>query len=237
MRISRSARLALAAATAGAGLALAAPAQAETQFILRVYNAGEENGMTYADGSKADPLLSWGVYAVHEGASPIFAPGQPAGGEGLEDLAEDGNPFPLEKSLAADPAAKVSGVLRARPVDGEATIHPGMLFRVLFDANPGDRLSLAVMLEQSNDLFYAPPPEGIALFENGQPISGDLTDRVQFWDAGTEVNQPPGTGPDNGINQDRTNQGPDENGVVRLVDDEYTCPAIADVLRVTIEPR
>ena len=56
---------------------------------------------------------------------------------------------------------------------------------------PGDRLSLTTMMGQSNDWFYAPVESGIPLFENGNPISGDITSQIILWDAGTEVNQEP----------------------------------------------
>ncbi|MBL26400.1 MAG: hypothetical protein CMM50_02450 [Rhodospirillaceae bacterium] len=209
-----------------------------TEFILRIYNAGTENGMTYADGTKESAALSWGVWALHEGPSPLFAPGQPAGREGLENLAEDGNPFIFDKSLPRRSDVKAYGVLKARPVDGLATIFPGMLFRALVDAEPGDRLSFAVMFEQTNDAFYAFGPEGVALFDDaGQPVSADLTGQVMLWDAGTEMNQPLGNGVDNGVNQSGPNVGPDENGVVHAAEGDAAYPPVASVIRVTIEPR
>ncbi|KKL45544.1 hypothetical protein LCGC14_2354640, partial [marine sediment metagenome] len=58
------------------------------------------------------------------------------------------------------------------------------------------------MLAATNDVFFAPKDEGIALFdENGNPISGDITDQVYLWDAGTEVNEEPAIGPNTVTNQ------------------------------------
>jgi len=41
-----------------------------------------------------------------------------------------------------------------------------------------------------------PAGSGIELFKNGTPISGDITSQIILRDAGTEVNQEPGIGPD-----------------------------------------
>ena len=61
------------------------------------------------------------------------------------------------------------------------------------------KLSFATKFVQSNDLFYAPDGEGIAVWGDDGPITGDITDQIMLWDAGTEVNQEPGTGADQPI--------------------------------------
>ena len=104
---------------------------------------------------------------------------------------------------------------------------------------PGDLLSLTTMMGQSNDWFYAPAESGIALFKNDKPISGDITAQIILWDAGTEVNQEPGIGPDQGPRQKAPNTGEAENGVVRNAKDvkygsDYT--KVSSVMRVTIKP-
>lgn len=72
---------------------------------------------------------------------------------------------------------------------------PGQTFMVT--ASPGDRLQFATMFVQSNDLFFAPRDGGIALFDTGgRAMHGKVTTRVALFDAGTEVNQPPGSGRD-----------------------------------------
>ena len=72
---------------------------------------------------------------------------------------------------------------------------------------------------------------------DGNPISGDVTAQILFWDAGTEVNQAPGIGPDTGINEQAFDQGETENGVVHLMDDGFTYPPIGEVIKVSIKPR
>jgi len=42
---------------------------------------------------------------------------------------------------------------------------PGGSYQFNFTANPGEKLSLATMFVQSNDLFYAPNGMGINLFD------------------------------------------------------------------------
>ncbi len=223
----------------GVTMALSATAAAaETEFLVRIWNAGEENSMTLEDGSKQTPLLSWGAFAVHKEPNALFTPGQPAGDTGLEQLAEDGAINQMVDWLAGRSDLVDSGEIKARPVNGQPAIYPGGLFRAKFKANPGDRFSFAVMLEQSNDGFYAPGPEGIDLFDaDGNPISGDVTEQILFWDAGTEVNQAPGLGPDTGINEQAFDQGETEGGVVHLMDDGYTYPPIDQIIKVSIRPR
>ena len=232
-----AAAAALVVALAGA----AAPAAAQTEFILRIHNVSAEDSWTLQDGSKTAPWLSWGAYAVGSGPNPIFTPGQPAPGNGLEDVAEDGVIDKMVDWLSGQRGLSASGKLTARPVEGHATIYPGGLTRAVFTARPGDRLFFAVMLEQSNDAFYGPGPEGIALFDaGGNPVSSDVTGQVMLWDAGTEVNQSPGLGPDTGVTEKQPNQGPTENGVVRLlseVNDGFDYPPVAAAIKVEVSPR
>jgi hypothetical protein len=96
------------------------------------------------------------------------------------------------------------------------------------------------MFGQSNDLFYAPKEEGIALFDaSGKPVAGDITSQILLWDAGTEVNEEPGLGPNQAPLQPAPNTGPAEHGVVRPISevkDGFHYPTVAEVLRVTITP-
>ena len=57
------------------------------------------------------------------------------------------------------------------------------------------------MFGQSNDLFYS-NDRPIALFDAaGKPVRGDMTPQLSLWDAGTEVNEEPGLGPNQGPRQ------------------------------------
>jgi hypothetical protein len=168
----------------------------------------------------------------------LFTSGQADRGDGLEALAEDGNPSALAASLSGQSGIESSGSFTTP--DGAAMagpITPGGSFTFNIEAMPGAKLSLATMFAQSNDLFYAPDEEGIALFDmGGSPISGDVTSQLMLWDAGTEVNQEPGVGLDQAPRQSASNTGADENGTVRPVNDGYTYPEVSDVIRVIITP-
>ena len=117
-----------------------------------------------------------------------------------------------------------------------APIGPGGAYEFKVSATPGAKLSFATMFVPSNDLFYAPDENGIALYSpDGSPISGDVTIQVMLWDAGTEENQEPGIGADQAPRQSGSDTGaPDSNSSLRLVDDGFTYPQVSDIIRVTI---
>jgi hypothetical protein len=177
-----------------------------------------------------------GVFAVHRGPSALFMAGMADAGEGLEALAEDGDPSGLAAALGSNADVSESGAFDT-PVGGSAPApaFPGEAYTFQFTAEPGDRLSLATMLVQTNDLFYAPAEAGLDLFPGGTAVSGDLTGMFLLWDAGTEVNERPGVG----LNQAPRQTGPDtgatEGGTVRQVNDGYRYPAVDEVIEVSIE--
>lgn len=185
-----------------------------------------------------DVPFSPGVLVVHAGHAPLFTANQPASGA-LESLAEDGSPESLGGLLLQSPDAFFATIFdRGAQTDARGPIGPGESFMIEFPARPGDRLSFAMMLGASNDLFYAPDPAGIALFESeDQPRIGDVTDEVLLWDAGTERNEEPGIGESTAPHQPAPNMGPVENAPVRLITavaDPYWYPGVRDVMRVTV---
>jgi len=93
------------------------------------------------------------------------------------------------------------------------------------------------MFGQSNDLFYAPGPKAIALFDaKGKPLTVDVTSQLQLWDTGTEVNEEPGLGPNQAPRQAAPNTGLAEHGKVMLVNDQYHYPSVGEVVRVSVKP-
>ena len=200
----------------------------------------EDGGVAMLTESLADRTgltspLAPGVWVVHTEAGPLFDEGAPDRDEGLEALAEDGDPSTLAGSLAGAGGVQSSGVFNT-PDGGSspAPLFPGQTYSFTVTAEEGDRLSLATMLVQSNDLFYAPDEAGIDLFPGGNMASGEITAEFALWDAGTEVNQAPGFGLDQAPRQAGPDTGADEGGNVRIVDDAYTYPPVDAVLRVTI---
>ncbi len=142
------------------------------------------------------------------------------------------------ENLTVGDSYSASGVFNT-PV-GEAEpgpLFPGGAYEFSFYAAPGQRLSFATMMVQSNDWFYAPAPEGIALFDDGgAPLSGDITSMINLYDAGTEADEPAGEGVHQAPRQDGANMGPaDSDTNVRPVT-ASGLPGVSDVIAVTITP-
>ena len=115
---------------------------------------------------------------------------------------------------------------------------PGDEVSFTFNAAPGHYLSFATMFVQTNDGFLAPSENGFALYDmDGNAITGDVTDSIDLWDAGTEVNEEPGVGANQAPRQSGPDTGMVENGVVKLISDSgdgYTYPMVAETAEVTL---
>jgi len=229
----------LAAALLAAAQAAAAQSPARpTRFTIEVENVSQGEALKLSTGKTAPFVSAPVLWAVHRGsASPIFRAGQPDAGKGLETLAESGNPGPLASSLTA--AKGVVSVGAADQPEGTTThgpIGPGQAYRFTITASPGQSLSVAWMFGQSNDLFYS-NDRPITLFDgSGKPVSGDLTVQLSLWDAGTEVNEEPGLGPNQGPRQKTPDAGLPEHQGIGHVRDRFTYPRTVDVLRMTVTP-
>lgn len=196
--------------------------------------AEDGNNMVLGDYLKMNAGLvspfAPGIFAVYHGMNPIFKTGVESS-DALEDLAEDGSPAGFD--FSGEPTVSEWGTFM-QPVSGSgpAPILPGEKYEFTFKASVEGVLSFATMLVQSNDLFVA--PEGIKLYQNGQPISGDITAYLKLWDAKTEVNEYPGAGMNQAPRQAGPDTGVDETGTVEVVNDGYTYPDIAEMIKVTI---
>jgi hypothetical protein len=225
-------------------LALAQGAAAQgganaTIFTIKVENISKGEVLKLSNGKSAPFVAAPTFWAIHTGSSnPIFTGGQPEAGNGLERLAETGNPESLIKYLSATSGVVAVGA-SARPVgatsDGPLT--PGQGYEFEITAEPGQELSIAWMFGQSNDLFYS-NARPIALFDAaGKPVAGDMTPQLSLWDAGTEANEEPGLGPDQAPRQQAEDAGTPESQAIALVRDRWTYPRTADVLRLTVTPK
>ena len=98
-------------------------------------------------------------------------------------------------SLKSAASVAAAGIVNT-PEGASATgpILGGSRYEFTLTASPGARLTLAMMFGQSNDIFYA--ADAIDLFKGGRTLQRDVTSAVSLWDAGTEINQEPGTGAD-----------------------------------------
>jgi hypothetical protein len=206
----------------------------QTTFKVRIENISTPDGVVTEGGVKYPFALSPGLFVVNHRKNYFFNDGQQAD-TALESQAEDGNPELLSKKYLTKLGSTFLGVFN-KPVGSEmaSPILPGGAYEFSFTANEGMRFSFIAMFGQSNDLFYS-PKQAIDLFDSkGTPLTGDITGSLVLWDAGTEVNQAPGIGDEQGPRQKMPNTGKAENGKVGLVKDGYTYPNVKDVLRVTI---
>jgi len=148
--------------------------------------------------------------------------------EGSDDDMSMGFPY-TEAGVAAVPVG----------ADGPGPALPGDAYEFVIHAHDGDTLTFATMLAQSNDGFLAPNEYGIALYDMGAPVSGDVTDQVYYWDLGSERNEPIGRGVFQAPRQAAPNSGPAGDGIVRLVselDDNLSYPAAYEIVSVTLTP-
>jgi hypothetical protein len=238
MSIARAVTLAAAAALVSAPVVVGQGAPAAMKFTIRVENISKGEVLKLSNGKSAPFVSAPVLWAVHTGSSnPLFTGGQPDAGKGLETLAETGNPAPLAGAIKSASGIVAVGAA-ARPIGGSADgpIPPGQAYEFEITAEPGQTLSVAWMFGQSNDLFYS-NDRPIRLFDgSGKPVSGDMTAQLSLWDAGTEVNEEPGLGPNQGPRQATPDAGTVEHQSIVHVHDQFHYPRTADVLRVTITP-
>lgn len=208
----------------------------EVTFKVRIENVSNKDGQTAKDGSKWPFALSPGMWVVHRNEVRLYKEGVKAL-DGLEMQAEDGNPTGLIQYLDGHHNQMAHGVFNT-PVgaSGPAPILPGGAYEFTFKAAPGMHLSLITMFGQSNDWFYAPDAEGIDLFNNGKPLSGDITGMFTLYDAGTEVNEEPGVGANQAPRQKGANSGTDENGKVHKEKKSVFYGKNGELFKVTITP-
>jgi hypothetical protein len=237
MSLIRAMSLTVAVLAAAQGAAAQSSAE-PTKFTIKVDNISKGEVLKLSNGKTAPFVSAPVLWVIHTGSSnPIFVGGQPDAGKGLETLAETGNPEPLTKSLAGAKGV-VSVGADASPIGASAQgpLTPGQGYSFEVTATPGQTLSLAWMFGQSNDLFYS-NDRPIALFDAaGKPKSGEMILQLSLWDAGTEVNEEPGLGPNQGPRQKTPEAGVAERNAVTHVSDRFSYPRTGDVLRLSIAP-
>jgi hypothetical protein len=214
------------------------PAARLTRFRIRVENISKGEALKLSNGRSAPFISAPVLWVIHAGSTnPIFTGGKRDSGEGLELLAETGDPSALVRGLVGNAGViSVGAVATAVGATAEGPITPGQKYEFQVSAQPGQLLSTAWMFGQSNDLFYA-NDRPIALFSaTGKPLSADVTIQLSLWDAGTEVNEEPGLGPNQGPRQATPDAGVTESRGIAPVRDGYAYPGTEDVLRLTITP-
>lgn len=209
-----------------ASLASTGRAAGSTPFTVMIRNVATDKTLKLPDGGTSGAPIAPGVFVVSAMPHVLFMPGMLAH-EALERLAEDGNFQPLLDKITAINGLASSGMFL-----------PGQPFT--FTASFGDRLQFATMFVQSNDLFLAPRNGGIALFDaGGRATHGKVTSQVVLFDAGTEVNQAPGIGPDQAPRQAKPDTGLAERVAIAAVADRrdgFAYPPVEAVIDVEIMP-
>lgn len=203
------------------------PVVSTTNFTVRVENVSTEDTLTAAQAVPLSP----GAWPVIEGNNALFTSGGTASA-GIEAIVEDGNPATIAPDLEGENAAVFN-----TPVDASepGPIGPGGQYSFEFQAEPGDRLNFATMFIQSNDWFYAPSAEGVALFDRNEPISGDISDQVLLWDAGTEADEAAGLGSNQAPRQSGPNTGDaGTDASIRLVPEDALEDLSGSVLETTV---
>ncbi|WP_163709263.1 spondin domain-containing protein [Mangrovibacterium lignilyticum] len=152
---------------------------------------------------------------------PVFTEGTPDYGEGLETLAETGNPGPLYNSLMA--AGYETGFQAMRTDGTGGPLFPGQKYMFTIEGHVGQSLSIASMLGASNDIFFSTGDKGIKL-SYGE-AEKDITHLIELYDAGTEVNEYPGA---------QTSADTEEGGTVHVLNDGLPWPEASQVIKVTI---
>ncbi len=161
-----------------------------------------------------------GAYSVGS-KNDIFMIGSMASSD-LEALAEDGNPGGFDHIFNTPDGASAPG-----------PIFPTESYSFSFTAEEGDVLSLAAMFVQSNDWFIG--IDQLALFSNGTPFSGDITNMVKLYNAGTEVDEYPGAGNNQAPRQGGMNIGLNEGGNVGVqIGGFENTPSAENIVKVTI---
>jgi hypothetical protein len=172
--------------------------------------------------------LSAVVWMVHDGDAELCSVGT-AASPGLEDLVEDGRSEVLGEELERAPGVLRWGVAvpnrdgqpegrrRASTHERSPVIEPGESASLRFRAEPGDRFTFVTGYLAANDKLVGLCGPGVALFEDGEPRRGELSWFTGLYDAGTELDEPPGLGDNQFERQSQPGAGVDEGGVVRAV--------------------
>lgn len=211
---------------------------APTTFTVSVQNVSTPGLLSIPRAMGTVPL-SPGAYAVFAGSDPMFTVGS-AADAGTELIAEDGFPETKVMALGGLGLAASGMFMAAGGPDNGPAIFAGETATFTITAAPGDKLQLETMFVQSNDWFFAFTNGGLDLFDGSTPISGDVTDNLAVYDAGTEEDTAPGTGEFQKPVQDpaATDFGPaDPNPLIRNASaDGFSIPAGSAIIQVTITP-
>lgn len=163
--------------------------------------------------------LHGAIVVVYTGdTNPIYTLGQKDAQLGLAALAQKGDPSPLETSLK-----KVPQVRRIYTLTD--VVLPGKSMECTYEAAANEKVAFATMFGYSNDWFFANGPALAAL------TKGDVTSKTVLLDDGTAVSQYPGAGNAQSVFGGTLMP---EDKTITTVGDTFPVPAVADIIKVTI---
>ncbi len=194
-------------------------AVAGARITITLQNVAEERGLIVTN-------LSELVWMTHDGTARIFEEGEPAPDNGLEVFAEDGDPRALALSIASQPGAGRAGIAdHPLGTDRVGLLQPDDRIEIVVTADAAHPFfEVATMVTSTNDAFVATAPGAVRLVgEEGAPlpaaeIEAVLVRSLVVWDAGSEANEVPGSGPHAGLGAPGAGD-PDPDPRVRRYDD------------------
>lgn len=190
-------------------------------FKVTIVNVSDKAGIA--------TVISSGVAVTHSQELRLFEAGLPDKGYGLEGVAEDGHKWPLNSYLKRSKAV-YDRVIFDTPAGYDVPENiPGGKYYEFYIAGSSKfpYLSLATMVGYTNDLNFMLDTNGVSgysLFNpDGSPKSDeelkDVMAHWDVWDAGTEINEPNGAGPNQPDAPTGIDVGPPDVGLVQLYED------------------
>lgn len=224
--------------TIGLALTACTPDDTEHRFTFTMSNISAPGDLPDQTGEKHNIAFAPGLLIVHSPDLVLFEPGQASLWPGLQDMTEDGNNAPLIRDLQNHASVAYIASYANQDEDYKDTpLEPGASVEHTLVAEPGSLLTFVTMFGQSNDIFVATSAP-VTLFDDEEsPLVGDLAAHMALFDGGTELNEEPGVGPNQAPRQPLPNTGPDENGVVTIVDgtdaEGYSYPQVSEMLTLS----
>ena len=218
------------------------PTPKEIKMVLELENISADGAFKGSNDMNIPLPLAPGFYAVTSDADALFAVNTTAS-EAMETLAEVGNPNTLIELAKGQSTTAEAGILGDidNPDYKESPITSGGKATLIITIKDDHKLVVASMLGVSNDTFLGTKPGGLDLSTIDTTTTTDITDQFAWWDAGTEVNEPIGEGPNQVSNAPGTDTGTEEMGLMRPADlkdndDNALLPDVNQVVRVTLKP-
>ncbi len=223
----------------GGGLLNAAPLYTKGQPTANGLTSIAEAGDNTALGAYTTGItgiftpLSPVLVVVYNGIdNPLYKTGENDRGEGLKQLAQQGNADILAASLKTKTGVKAVYVLPAADtkvllpvIGGKAGGSVSQQLKVV----KGDRIAIATMYGFSNDWFFASSGNGV-----DATTTGDISQSIGLYDNGTAIDQFPGAG----ITQFNLAGTPlTDSKVIAAVPNPNpftTLPALTDMIRVKL---